>query len=1185
MPSQPLIRGPGPRHAARGRASYARHNDSDLAQSNDAVPWFANQPRKRRSHWLVSGLTIAALVGCFAATDVTPAHADALVRTLGCGANLEVLNTGYNAANGTALAIGSVDPVWLASGPFRGSNGTGVATTWSSAQANQMIADPTHVDGISLAATRGWTQAFVGPMTTGWQPPPASFSKALGLVSQVSGNGQLEGSGGKNEDDFGYLVRFNLDPAASPKGVTMRFSMMGDNTIAAIFVNGVPQTGTGLPQSSLSGSDPYYARGYETAHAAQVNLTGFQAGVNTILAQVKSGPNGQSILVSTQGAVVCNPVIEPDAATVGANESTTIAVMTNDGNLPDGAKVSQAVAGDPAEGSWTVNSDNTVTFTPARDFVGTATATYTVVASNGTVLGSGPVTVRVDPAMGSDVMMTSPGVSVRANVLDNDVAWPGSVVSGVDGDDPDQGVWSVDDDGLVRFTPADGFAGAASATYTVTGPDGQTATASVAVEVLGLSLAASRTPEHITAAGQEVEFRYVLTNTGAPVSGAGLDQGVFTGTGMPSALSCSYDADGSRATNGSIQLGTGESVTCVARYVATQADIDSGGQVSDAMGASAHGSLGGGKPQVPVAADSQAAGADVGQAPELSVDVDTLPVVASKPGDPVWFEVTISNTGNVTMSGVGLDPGLRTSTGGPVTVGTCTYDNGGAQVPAGQIGLAPGESAKCLVSYPVTQADLDAGGGVSFAASATGTDPNGAAVPADSPAAQTTVVGVFDGSTQVPWNTPASVDVIAGVPNLPAGSTLTSIAAKPGDRSQDSWWSIDQGTGQVRFTPPASFSGVANGIVTITYPDGTTGTQPVSVTVLPPPVSIQGVTGTTPQTDQVRLTPQVTAPAGSAISVVGDPSQGAWTANQADRTLTFTPRPDFVGVATATITVTGPDGTTASAQASVAVTRVPEVDGASAVTPKDTPVVLRPVLSIPSGSVVTVEGDPAQGSWVLNPDNTVTFTPAPGFIGTANATMIVTFPDGMTDAAGLQATVTATPIVDDASGAVLAGQPVTLVPQIVAPAGSVVTVEGDPAEGSWTVNTDNTVTFTPAPGFTGTATAVITVTAPDGTTDSAVLDVEVSPATDLDGTTPSPSPSPSLSSPSPSSPSPSAAPQDDDTGDLDGNTDNTGGPASATGGTTGPGPASLALAAIIALTGTALATTGTRRLRPVRRPR
>ena len=1151
-----------------------------LWRGRDALTCDVADARRLGTHppRLVSAVALAGLAVASSLMAASPAaHAEdaPVAQTVGCGDSLVVFNTGYNPETGQVLSTGLRDPAWQAAGPFHGSNGTGLPGQWTVEQATQIIADPLNAPNLTTPATIGWIPAWrtAGPFSA----PPANFSRLAGAIALTQSGYQIGSGYEGNQNDFAYKTEFYLAPSVAVKGVEMTFSFMADNAVAAIFVNGIPQTGRGLPQTSLAGSNPYFFVGYTSGNASSTVLTNFHSGLNAVLVQTKSAPSMEGLFGSTQGYVVCRPVVEPDDVATTADRPINIPVLDNDGNLPDDSRVSAVVPDDPDNGTWEVDPDtNTVRFTPADGFVGTVTATYTVVAPDGTPQGTAKITMTVNPSLGSDVMMTSPGTPASKPVLDNDISWPDSVVTDVTGGDPDAGEWSVDEDNVVHFTPADGFAGTATATYTVTGPDGQTATGTVSVEVLGLSLEASRTPDQITAAGQDVEFKYVLTNTGAPVSGAGLSQGAFTGTGTPPELSCTYDSDGSAVANGAIQLDTGESVTCVGTYTATQGDIDAGGQVSSAMSATGHGSLGTGTPAVPVSSDSSAAGADVGQDPELSVDVDTLPIVASAPGDDVWFEVTISNTGNVTMNGVGLDPGLTSGTGGPVVIGTCV-NAAGETVEAGQIALAPGEAAKCMVSYAVTQQDLDNGGDVTFAATATGTDPNGNSFPADSPPAQTMVVGVYDGDVRVPWNTPATVDVLNGVQNLPDGSTLTTVTAAPGDRSQDSWWSIDPNTGRVVFNPPPTFSGVAHGVVTVTFPDGTTGTQPVTVTVAPPTVSVRGVNGTTPETAPVTVSPQITAPSGSTVNATGDPSQGTWRVN-ADRTVTFTPRPGFTGQATGTVTVTAPDGTTASAQILVDVTEVPDVSGTTVTVPKGTPATLRPQVSIPRGSVVQVVGDPAQGAWTVNTDNSVTFTPVPDFTGTATATMTVTAPDGSTDTAVLRVVVTPTPIVDDASATVKAGRPVTLAPQIVAPAGSVVQVVGDPAQGTWTVNTDNTITFTPAPGFTGKATATVTVTAPDGTTDTGFLNVEVTSATTYDGSSPSPS-----------------GTNTGGNGTGTGNTGNTGGngnaggstgintdegPASATGGAATATAGLVALLAVFALAGAAAATgAGVRQLR------
>ncbi len=78
-------------------------------------------------------------------------------------------------------------------------------------------------------------------------------------------------------------------------------------------------------------------------------------------------------------------------------------------------------------------------------------------------------------------------------------------------------------------------------------------------------------------------------------------------------------------------------------------------------------------------------------------------------GDTITYDLTATNTGNVTLDDVVIsDP--------QATVGACA--------PAQPASLAPGETLVCAASYAVTQADLDAGS-FTNTASVDGEDPNG----------------------------------------------------------------------------------------------------------------------------------------------------------------------------------------------------------------------------------------------------------------------------------------------------------------------------------------------------------------------------------------------------------------------------------------------------------------------------
>ena len=72
------------------------------------------------------------------------------------------------------------------------------------------------------------------------------------------------------------------------------------------------------------------------------------------------------------------PILVDDTATTPFGEPVTVNVMDNDELVPSPASVTDVQPDNPSDGTWTWTADGKVTFTPAPDFDGVATATYTV---------------------------------------------------------------------------------------------------------------------------------------------------------------------------------------------------------------------------------------------------------------------------------------------------------------------------------------------------------------------------------------------------------------------------------------------------------------------------------------------------------------------------------------------------------------------------------------------------------------------------------------------------------------------------------------------------------------------------------------------------------------------------------------------------------------------------------------
>ncbi|MGJ8687117.1 MAG: retention module-containing protein, partial [Spongiibacteraceae bacterium] len=252
---------------------------------------------------------------------------------------------------------------------------------------------------------------------------------------------------------------------------------------------------------------------------------------------------------------------------------------------------------------------------------------------------------------------------------------------------------------------------------------------------------------------------------------------------------------------------------------------------------------------------------------------------------------------------------------------------------------------------------------------------------------------------------------------------------------------------------------------------------------------------------------------GDSLTVTGttDPTNGSVVIN-GDGTITYTPDENFNGIDTFDYTVD--DGNGGSDTASVTVTVNPvndspfAADDDQAVTDEDSPVVINVLANDGDidGDSLTITGttEPANGSVVINPDGTVTYTPNENFNGTDSFEYTVDDGNGGSDTASV--TVTVNPI-NDAPFAADDDQAVTdedspVVINVLANDSDIdndsltVTNTTEPANGSVAINPDGTVTYTPDENFNGTDTFDYTVDDGNGGSDTASVTVTVNPLND-----------------------------------------------------------------------------------------
>ena len=178
-----------------------------------------------------------------------------------------------------------------------------------------------------------------------------------------------------------------------------------------------------------------------------------------------------------------SPVAQP--ATIVAFEDTLISFPLVATDVDSATLTYHALGNTPRLGTATF-AGNVVTYMPRRDVSGTDHMGFEV--SDGARLAGAPITITIVPTNDApdavdDIAVTDAGRPVTIDVARNDVDRDSEDLAPSDVSAPAHGTAEITDDGQIVYTPAAGFSGSDSFTYTVSDPDGADGTATVYVGV------------------------------------------------------------------------------------------------------------------------------------------------------------------------------------------------------------------------------------------------------------------------------------------------------------------------------------------------------------------------------------------------------------------------------------------------------------------------------------------------------------------------------------------------------------------------------------------------------------------------------------------------------------------------------------------------------------------------------
>ncbi len=222
-------------------------------------------------------------------------------------------------------------------------------------------------------------------------------------------------------------------------------------------------------------------------------------GISTRTYTVLDNDGGTSNQATISMEVNAPPVAEDDSGNTDSNTAISIPVLVNDYD-PDYDPIRMTTVNPPANGTVTFSPEGELIYTPNAGFTGTETFTYTIEDNRGgsdtgtiTIMVGDPTAANLPPTAVADQSSTERDTPVSIAVLTNDYDPDGDPLTlSLATPTTNQGGTAVVDDGgtpgdpsddTLLYTPAAGFTGIDTLTYTINDGQGNSDTAIVSIRV------------------------------------------------------------------------------------------------------------------------------------------------------------------------------------------------------------------------------------------------------------------------------------------------------------------------------------------------------------------------------------------------------------------------------------------------------------------------------------------------------------------------------------------------------------------------------------------------------------------------------------------------------------------------------------------------------------------------------